>query len=159
MKMSKIKYVLRYLTSHYPYGDELSKTRITKLVFLADWYYAQEYKRQITDIRWYFDHYGPYVSDVYEAAVEDKFLAIKNTQSYYGTPKSVIAINNEYKNPNIKLKDNEIKVLDRLIEDTKDLSWNSFIDLVYNTYPIKESMRYSNLDLVSLAKEKQLYKS
>lgn len=151
--MSKVKYVLRYLTSEYPYGNELSKTRITKMVYLADWYFAQKYKRQMTNIEWYFDHYGPYVPDVYETAVDDKFLAIKNSYSYYGTPKSVVVINDEYDEIKIKLNKKEIEVLDKVIEETKDLSWNAFIDRVYSTYPIKESKRYSYLNLVDLAED------
>lgn len=151
MIMSKVRNVLRYLTSKYPYGNDLSKTRITKMVYLADWYYAQKYNRQITNIKWYFDHYGPYVPDVYETAVDDKYLCIKNDYSYYGTPKSVIVINDEYEDIRIKLSKKEIEVLDKVIEETKELTWNGFIDMVYNTYPIKESKRYTYLNLVKLA--------
>lgn len=60
--------VLLYFINKYPYPDELSKTRITKMVYLADLYKTQVIGEQLTEIKWYFDHYGPYVSDVYDAA-------------------------------------------------------------------------------------------
>ncbi|MER2009033.1 MAG: type II toxin-antitoxin system antitoxin SocA domain-containing protein, partial [Psychrobacillus sp.] len=79
--MGKINEVLYYFLENYPYNDELSKTRITKMVYLADWYYSIKYRKQITEIEWYFDHYGPYVSDVFDEADKDPNLTILTTYS------------------------------------------------------------------------------
>ena len=151
--MSNLKHVIRYFVSNYPYGNELSKTRLTKMVYLADWYSAVKNKRQITNIEWYFNHYGPYVSDVFEAAQNDNKLIIVNTTSAFGSPKEIVALKNEKKISSHKLLDDEIEILDQVILNTKHLTWNSFIDMIYSTYPVKSQMRYEALNLVELAIE------
>lgn len=162
--MNKLKYVIRYFVEHYPYGNELSKTRITKMVYLADWYSAIEREKQITNIKWFFNHYGPYVEDVYEAAKKDNYLIIEGTYNQYGSPKEIIAIN-EKRNISFfeklgggeRLDIEEEGILKKVILQTESLTWNSFIDLVYETYPIRSQERFSELDLVALAKEENEY--
>ncbi|MFC0274215.1 Panacea domain-containing protein [Metabacillus herbersteinensis] len=44
------------------------------MVYLADWYSALKNGKQLTNIEWYFDHYGPYVVDVYNAVKEDQSI-------------------------------------------------------------------------------------
>ena len=146
--------VVRYLVRHYPESSELNKTKLTKLVYLIDWKYAQKYRDQVTNIKWKFDHYGPYVSDVIEAVIADKDLSINETYSVFGTAKYII-------NSNIdkdlldygSLTSQQISIIDEVILETKSLYWNDFIDHVYSTYPIVHSERYSDLNLVSLAEE------
>ena len=41
---------------------------------------------------------------------------------------------------------------------TKDKTWDQFITFVYSTYPIVNSERYSQLDLVALAQEYKMKK-
>lgn len=158
--MNKLKHVIRYFVKNYPYGNELSKTRITKMVYLADWISALKEGKQITDIKWYFDHYGPYVSDVYEAAQNDSHLHVRQTVSAYGSPKEVIALSDgkhksflEILGLSEELSKDEKEILDKVITETETLTWDSFIKLVYSTYPISSQHRYSSLNLVELAKE------
>ena len=49
-------------------------------------------------------------------------------------------------------------IIDRVIEVTKDKTWDQFITFVYSTYPIVNSERYSQLDLVALAQEYKMKK-
>lgn len=151
--MRKLNHVLRYLIQNYPHKSDLSKTRITKMVYLADWYSTLSRDKQITNIQWYFDHYGPYVPDVYEAALNDKYLKIKEVESYYGTPKNLILLNEKYQVPKINLNKDEIFILNKVIENTKSLTWNAFIKMVYDTYPIKRGNQYEPLDLIKFAKD------
>jgi len=156
--MSKVQYVLRYYALYYPHSHELSKTRITKMVYLADWFSAKEYNSQITNIKWYFDHYGPYVSDVYDAAVKDSKLVIRQEVSVYGFPKEIIALRKQYNKEQLNLyllSDRETKILDKVIEETRNLYWSDFINYVYDTYPIKTQKRYSYLNLVELARQER----
>lgn len=154
--MNKINYILRYFTKNYPYKDELSKTRLTKMVFLADWFSAQRNKSQITDIRWHYNHYGPFVNDVYKAAKRDKLLIIKSDYSAFGSPKEVISLKNEKEYRLEGLNEQEIKILDDVIDKTKTLNWSEFIKLVYSTYPVKNQQKYSDFDLVNLADRKSV---
>jgi hypothetical protein len=155
--MAKIKDVIYYFLLNYPYKDELSKTRLTKMVYLADWECAKKYGKQMTKINWYFDHYGPYVTDVYDTAVKDKKLVVKHSVSQFGSPKEIIKFAKDYEFEldieDIDLKKREMKILDDVIEETKYKYWNDFINYVYSTYPITSQKRYQNLNLVKLAKE------
>ncbi|MDU7411272.1 MAG: Panacea domain-containing protein [Anaerococcus sp.] len=145
---TKLRNVLLYIVKNYPYGDDLTKTRITKLVYLIDWEYTKKYGKQMTEISWYFDHYGPYVSDVLDEADEDKTVSIQSTLSNFGTIKYIVRP--KYDKELIHYEDldvSEIEVINKVFENTKMLSWNQFINYVYDTPPIKESRKYSNLDL------------
>jgi hypothetical protein len=149
--MSKLSDVIVYICARYPHKNELSKARLTKLVYLADWMSAQEQSRQITEIKWYFHNYGPYVEDVVEEAVLDPRIQIEETTTIYGAPKILISLKPEAKT-SIDLDSNETEILDKVISETKTLFWDTFIKHVYATYPIKTSDRYQALDLVGIAK-------
>lgn len=147
----KLRSIIRYITKNYPYPDDLTKTRITKLVYLIDWENIKKYKSQITDIKWVFYHYGPYVDDVLIEATDDDYINIEKTISNFGTVKYLVKLNSDIQNKELDydLTDNEKAIINKVIKDTEDFSWNEFIEYVYNTEPIKKSKRYSNLDLKS----------
>jgi len=156
MKMAKIKEVIYYFLINYPYKDELSKTRLTKMIYLADWESAKRCGKQITKINWYFDHYGPYVPDVYQVALKDKKINIKKGFSAFGSPKETIEFDKgyaDYSVDNVRLNIEQVEILDKVIEDTKYLNWNDFISYVYSTEPIESQEKYKKLDLVKLAEE------
>lgn len=147
---NKLRSVMRYIVKNYPYPDDLTKTRITKLVYLIDWENVKEYGSQITNIEWFFDHYGPYVSDVLDEADEDKAVSINSTISNFGTVKYIIKPKRDKEELLYDdLTDNDKDIIDRVIDKTKSFYWNEFINYVYSTEPIKKSTRYSVLDLKS----------
>lgn len=145
---NKIRSLIHYIIKYYPYSDDLSKTRITKLVYLIDWEMVCVHNRQLTPIEWYFDHYGPYVSDVLDVADEDEDISITKTISAYGGTKYIVEA--KYDKNELSYQDldsDEIEIINKIIENTKQLTWNEFIDYVYNTAPVKKTERYNNLDL------------
>lgn len=126
------------------------------MVYLVDWKSAQKYLKQITDIEWKFDHYGPYVSDVIETVSVDSQLQITEQSSAFGTPKFIIsAVDDKMDLSYTSLTPVEESIIKEVILDTKDLYWNDFIEYVYETYPIVTQKRYSNLNLVELAIEER----
>lgn len=145
---NKLKDVLSYIVKNYPYSDDLTKTRTTKLVYLVDWEYIKKYGRQLTSIEWFFDHYGPYVSDVLDEADKDRRISIKKTKSNFGTVKYMVMPKFTKNDIVYSLTADEIEVIDDVIEKTKLLSWNQFICYVYDTSPIKNSEKYKKLDLL-----------
>lgn len=52
---------------------------------------------------------------------------------------------------NLKLQEKEL--IDAVINKTKGMYYNEFIDYVYSTYPVQVSNRYSKLNLIQLAQE------
>lgn len=150
--MTKLKDIIAYVIANYPAKDELSNARVTKMVFLADWHQAINYKKQISEIEWVFDNYGPFVWDIHnEAKNNADVFNIKETINIYGQKKTVFQIKDETYEP--KLSEEERQSIDHVINNTKHLNWNAFIKLVYSTYPIMSSERYSKLNLIQKADE------
>lgn len=143
--------IIKYFCKNYPHENELSNARLTKMVYLADWESCKINRKQITDINWYFDNYGPYVDDIKNTAMESNDFIVENIINLHGTPKTLININPGAKINN--LSESDIFILNKVINDTRRLFWNDFIKYVYSTEPIKNNPRYKNLDLVKASKD------
>ena len=76
MKDKKLLNVVTYLVKNYPVEDHLSNARVTKMVYLADWFHALNHQKQITSIKWYFDNYGPFVWDIKDLVEEYDALSL-----------------------------------------------------------------------------------
>ena len=144
--------LIKYILKNYPHKSELSASRLTKMLYLADWKSAIEYSRQLTSVTWHFNHYGPYVDDFLKIAKDDKDIEVNDTQTIFGGKKQQIELVNSFSG-NIEITENQKEILDFVIEATKDKNYEDFIKLVYSTYPVVSSSRYSDFDLVSLANE------
>lgn len=150
--MKKLTQIIAYILDKYPYKDELSNARVTKMIYLSDWRNAILNRAQLSDINWYFDNHGPFVWDVLnEVSNNNTIFTVCNGINMYGGSKRKFSINKKI-DYNL-LSDQDIKVIDKIIETTKSLNWNQFIQLVYSTYPIASSERYTNLNLIEKADE------
>lgn len=149
--MNKLQSMVAYLCRNYPYKGELSKARLTKLVYLADWFSSLADDRQMTRIQWLFNHYGPYVDDVINAVAVSPDFSVSHEQTVYGTEKNLVVYNGA--GDDIQLSPREKQILDLVISKTQSMYFNDFIDYVYSTYPVQANNRYSYLDLVGLARE------
>lgn len=149
--MAELREVMAYFCSKYPRKTELSKARLTKMVYLADWRSAIEHGQQITRIEWVYNHYGPYVDDVADIARDDPAFSVVLTANVYGGQKAVIRYLGVEDWPSLSASDR--RVLDYVIAKTAPMFWNDFIELVYSTHPIATQPQYARLDLVALASE------
>lgn len=146
----KLKNILKYFLNNYPFSDELSNSRLTKMVYLADWMSAVKFDKQITDINWFFDHHGPYVDDIINLVKSDPDFSIQECENFFGGYKRLITLKRE--DEPTELDQFEVDLLDKIIKTTEKLNYQDFIDFVYNTYPIKNSDKFSDLNLKSFAK-------
>jgi hypothetical protein len=149
--MAKLRDAMVYICLNYPHKDDLSKTRLTKMIYLCDWRSSILHGTQITDVVWKFNHYGPYVEDIILLAEKEKDFSIEVSMNIYGNVKEIIKVN-----PKVligKIKDSEKKVMDYVIEKTAPMYWNEFIKLVYSTYPILSRERCKTLNLPMIATE------
>ena len=149
--MNNLQNIVAYFCTHYPHKGELSKARLTKLVYLADWYSSLVDGKQLTDIKWVFNHYGPYVDDVVHSVQHSNNFKITHEQTMFGSDKFLIGFNGTFDKK--CLSERVIAILNAVINNTKSLYFNDFIDYVYSTYPIVSKNRYSSLNLVQLANE------
>jgi hypothetical protein len=149
--METLKDILAYFCLNYPYPNELSKARLVKMLYLADWKNSIEYQNQLTNTNWIFNQYGPYVNDIIETIKYDNRFEIIDKTNSYGSPKQLIKVSNNYKILN--LNEENKRILDFVINATSVLNYSDFIDLVYSTYPIKVSSKMSELNLIQLAND------
>lgn len=150
--MAKLRDVITYLCKTYPHKNELTKGRLTKMVYLADWQSALDHGHQITTIDWEFNHYGPFVHDVYDMAKGDGTFEITPETNAFGSRIEIIGLSDNAA-VQANLSAEEKRTLDVVINEVKPMSWNAFISHVYSTYPIESQPRYSHLDLEELAEE------
>jgi hypothetical protein len=149
--MNKLLELIVYVYNKYPKVEELSKTRLVKLIYLIDWKYTLLTGKQFTDIKWYFNHYGPYVEDVMNLVKQEK--SIFNVDSYenrYGGHSDRIT---KIKPMNVELSEAIMNASDFIISNTKNLNWPDFISLVYSTFPVQNNSKYTYLNLESEAVE------
>ncbi|CYU41839.1 SocA family protein [Streptococcus suis] len=149
----KLRDILRYILKKYPYNFDLNKTRLTKLVYLIDWEMAKKYKRSCSGINWYFDNYGPYVHDVMKEATSDEQIKINEGFSNYGGPRYTFQLVDPNFSEFSTLNLQELQIIDSVIDSTKDMSFNNFINYVYNTPPVAQTPQYQTLNLIKIASE------
>lgn len=152
--MDKLQQVVAFFCSKYPYKSELSKARLTKLVYLADWFSSLIYGRQMTTISWVFNHYGPYVDDVFNSVSASSLFSVQSGINYFGSDKTLISYIGDARK--IQLPKEDLELLEVIINKTQHLDYRQFIDFIYATYPVSSNERYSNLNLVGLA-QRYLY--
>jgi len=148
--MAELKDIIGYICENYPIKNELSNARLTKMVYLSDWKSAISSNKQISDIKWVFNHFGPYVDDVYNCAKSNKNFKITHELNVYGNDKYTICVKDLEKWSSLSKDDKD--VIDHVILETKKLYWKDFIKLVYSTFPILVSERQSDLNLKKLAR-------
>lgn len=118
------------------------------MVYLADWKSAVDNHETISGIRWYFDHFGPFVWDVVNLSQIDPAFESVDLPTLFGSRKTLIRLRVHF-TPLLSRQARQI--CDHVIEHTADKSWSEFIKLVYSTYPVVTSSKYSWLDLPMLA--------
>lgn len=130
---------------------ELPNARITKLVYLLDWEYSLKYGNQVTDIEWFFDYYWPFVKDIENVIYENEDIFLEKI--YYNS------LWNKSKFFSIKWKNDwqldfkVYEIMDKILEETKNFTFNDFIKYVYSTYPVYKTRQFNKLNLKELAKE------
>ena len=149
--MNTLKDICLYLVSNYP-AKSISNARLTKMVYLADWKCALHYPKQMTEIEWYFDTYGPFVWDIEEMAKKNpdtfEIKVLPNPMNDTGITRT-IALSKMEVLPKVSRPAEGI--LDHVLAKTAGLSWSEFIKLVYSTYPVAKSEQFKILDLVTRA--------
>lgn len=153
--MDKLKIILIYILSlHKGFNYPVANSRLTKLVFLSDWLNCLNEHKQISNIHWYYDNYGPYVKDILECVENNSndFL-LQNDSNMFGASKRLISLNIPIENFNNALSEEEKISIKKVTDSTKDLSYQEFINLVYSSYPIKNSSKYTFLNLTDISQK------
>lgn len=149
--MAALRDAMAYVCSRYA-GSDLSKAKLAKILYLADWKTALSGRPQITPIEWKFNHYGPYVTDVVDTARDDQDFSLVDDWTAFGNKRTIVKYDSDAP---INITDDERGTLDEIVRRVSPLSFDAFLKLVYSTYPVVVSDRGSVLDLSRLAAEYQ----
>lgn len=142
--------IVYLLCKKYPYKKELSRSRLTKLVYLVDLDHYRKFHKLATEIDWKYDNHGPFTWDVHEAAqsLHDTtgIIDIEEKANMFGSRKMEYVIRDGKEMETASLDKTIIACIDSVIEETKQLNYNDFIKYVYKTAPMENAEQYYELD-------------
>lgn len=122
------------------YGYAVSKTKLIKLAYLAEVFYTRLQKEKLTDARWVFWHYGPYLMEYNNILEADAFQVDITEEDFHPV------------NPSENFKPSKCSAIgeiaiSRAMEFAK-LELNEILDFVYfDTEPMmKAQSRGEELD-------------
>jgi hypothetical protein len=152
--LSKLRDAIAYICMNLHSDRALSKARLTKLLYLADWKSAVDHGEPISDIEWEFNHFGPYVHDVIDTVQADPHFRVEHKKTTSGDAVDIVRC---VGSPSVdQLDEGDRSALDFAIAKARDLPYPEFKRMVYGTFPIISQPRYSKLRLADLARR---YKS
>jgi len=137
--MNSILAVSHYLKANHPKQHCLSRHRLLRLVYLADWRAALVYGLPLTDTHWVNDHVFPQAPDALP------WFRVDDGDSYENVPAYLPSMEEE------PLTEQAVTSLDYVLEKTKNLNWTGVALLVQATHPAHMTEKGSVMDLNSLA--------
>lgn len=150
--MNNLLNIIYYICLNYPNNEDLSNARLNKIIYLADWRNVLRRGRQVSNINWVFNHYGPFVFDIIdEVNAHENIFEVKCIANDFGAPKQIISLKGGLNQVNTNIEDSDS--IDFIIEKTKDMGFNKFIQYVYSTYPVLSSQHGEALNLLEKAEE------
>lgn len=136
MRTSEINEVLSYFWHVYPNKEDLSESRATMMVYLADWKAALDHKEQITDIVWTYEREGPHPYALGRGSTPVNWSGVVHGQVRPGN-----------------FSDWRRHILDLVVNLSASRSLDEFVQLVYSTFPLFTQPESAPLDLVVLAEK------
>lgn len=128
---TKTKDVVRYLAKTYPCPYDLTRARLVRLLFLVDQERIEQTGEPLTNIRWTYGNYGPNAPSVTKAMEKDRALVIQKISTNMGPAKYIVRANTPLPYTGATLKDKEKESIEKVIEETRALSWNRFVEYMY----------------------------
>lgn len=159
MEISKIESLLVYICAKYPYKKELSVRRLIHTIYLCDWLSVLIHDKQVSDVKWYFDHYGPDSKDITQIITHNAKI-FKEINSGTTRIDNIINLQKSIIGKCLflfELDNDSKKIINKIINKTKHIYSNELMNLVYNTEPVSYGIRYQNMDLIKSKKELKLF--
>lgn len=148
--MADVRDLVAELFHRLPARSELSEERLTRLAYLADWKHAIGNKgRQITNLKWYFDSYGPYAPQVFDAAHRSQIFQSRPLANEWEDSNHAVSLYDRLYKPS--LKQSEREAIAHVAGAAAMMSWPDLGKLVASTYPILAGQRYEFIDMGPLA--------
>ncbi|MFI0238229.1 type II toxin-antitoxin system antitoxin SocA domain-containing protein [Streptomyces sp. NPDC016845] len=133
-------------------GVTVNRTKLAKLLFLADFEAVDRGCAPGSGVEWRWRHYGPYSDSLrdIEADLERAGVVKKvETTNYYGTKEVRLALAGE--TPQVEIDAKFAEIVERIVSEKGNLSATQLKDLTYQTPPMviaqKQGRREVRLDL------------
>jgi uncharacterized phage-associated protein len=123
-------------------GVMINRTKLAKLLYLADLEAVTEGCAPGSGVEWRWRHYGPYSNALREIETDLELAGIvrvSETVNYYGTPevRLVLAI----ETPQVEIDARFSEIVERIVSEKGQLSATQLKDLTYQTRPMLEAQK------------------
>lgn len=149
--MERVINILDYLYSQYPNPNQLSISRVMKLLYLIEWRYAITKFQKLTDIEWLQTEYGPFYKSLRLIFDESSNFNVLIKKDDYNKEQIIIDFLNRKENLAAKVETKE--VVDFVIAHCKDYNWSELNNLVNSTYGVINTPQGQIINVVELAKK------
>lgn len=149
--MERVINILDYLYLKYPNPNQLSISRVMKLLYLIEWRYAITKFEKLTDIEWINTEYGPFYKSLRDIFDESSNFDVKDDIDDNGRKQTMIFFLN--RKADINLKENTKEVINFVIDICKDYSWVELNSLVNSTYGVINTPQEGVINVLELAKK------
>jgi hypothetical protein len=120
-------------------GKKVSYSKLTQLVYLVDWKNVLLFNKQLTDIQWILEPWGPSPKNLdIKKELENKTLFFQIEKDLYAT------------NLNFEL-DCNYESVNHVVHTTSKMSDREISKLVRSTYPVMSGGNYRQIDLICKA--------
>jgi uncharacterized phage-associated protein len=140
--------VIQVLVAARANGVVINRTKLAKLLYLADLRAVEEDLPPGSDVEWRWRHYGPY-SNVLRAIEDDLetagVLQVVRTENYYGNRE--IRLRLLIADPEVDIDPLFAAIVDQIMQSYGRLSASQLKDLTYQTPPMQAAQRVGRREL------------
>ncbi|OBW40047.1 hypothetical protein AB670_03610 [Chryseobacterium sp. MOF25P] len=144
--MERVINILDYLYLQYPNSNQLSISRVMKLLYLIEWRFAITKFEKLTDIEWLQTEYGPFYKSLRsifnESSNFEVLIKIDDNN------KEQLVINFLNKKDNFNLRNDTKEVIDFVVSHCQNYSWTELNTLVNSTYGVLNTPQGQLINLV-----------
>lgn len=128
---------------------KLTRTKLIKLLFLADLAHYKKHKKSITGVRYYSYFYGPYSEEIMKTINKLNGFEIEEYSRYSSEGKEyyIYTLGKNPRNLRINLGPEEKKTLDLVIKDFGDIPLPKLLEYVYSTEAFRKCRKGGLIDL------------
>ena len=151
--INNIKGLIYYIVSYCEQNNiEITLYRLYRTVYLIDWIFCINRDKQFTDIIWFFDNYCPYSKKILSLLSNNNDLfSLTKIVDKQGIPRIKIILLK--KGLIIDFSEDERYIINFVLSKTSKFSQDELKNLVYSTYPLKTTKRYSFFNILEKARK------
>ena len=152
LQNNRIPHMILYIVKNLERGQEkVGRTRIIKLLFLADLLAKKKRRKSLTGTRYYYHIYGPYsveIANAIDSLVRRRLLQDFPEPTEFGLAHNYkLTAKGRKSLSQSRLSDEEREILDRVIKLYGNLPLLDLLDSVYATEPMKKAVPGKALSL------------